>query len=154
MSAYATEAEAGDYCDARALSPEPTDEALLRASEYIDARFRARFPGRKLGGRAQVREWPRSGAFDADGDPIIGVPDEIKAATIEAAIREEREPGSLSPDVVPGKIVRSASVDGAVSVTYADATASGMVPMLSAVEGLLSAILISARAGAGVMLVR
>lgn len=154
MSAYATEAEAGDYCDARALSPEPQAEALLRASEYIDARFRSRFPGQKLGGRAQIREWPRTGAVDANGDAIIGVPDEIKAATIEAAIREEREPGSLSPDVVPGKIVRSASVDGAVSVTYADATASGMVPMLSAVEGLLSAILVSAQSGAGIMLVR
>lgn len=112
------------YCDARnSLNSNEADDkieaALLVASEWIDATYRASFPGLKVGMRAQVREWPRTGAQDIYGYEISqnSVPTEIENATYEAAHREIASPGSLSVDYTPAKY-KSAQVDGAVSVEY------------------------------------
>lgn len=94
--------------------------ALVVASEWIDARFRSRFPGLRIGGRAQEREWPRQGATDIHGAIIgIEVPLEIVRATYEAAALVGTTPGILSANWTPNKY-KSVSVSGAVSVTYGD----------------------------------
>ena len=145
------------YCGARGLSPVPSDEALLVASEWIDGVYGARFPGVRLAGRAQDRAWPRKGATDREGQPIIGIPDEVVYATIEAAIREDASPGSLAPDVVPAMMLKAARVEGAVSVTYAvpeGGDPMGMVPVLTRIEGILWPILTgSGNTGIGVQLI-
>jgi hypothetical protein len=95
--------------------------ALLVASEYIDANYRAMFPGWKVLYRAQVREWPRQGAYD-DKYQAIGIaeiPVEVEYATYEAALREIASPGSLRTDVTMGTAISSVSIEGALSVTYA-----------------------------------
>jgi len=92
--------------------------ALIVASEWIDARFRERFPGLKTGGREQEREWPRQGAIDVHGAAVgIQVPIEIERATYEAAALVGTTPGVLSVNWTPNKY-QSDSVSGAVSVTY------------------------------------
>ena len=93
--------------------------ALIVASEWIDAVYRSGFGGLKVGQRAQLREWPRSGAVDIYLYAISSttVPLEIENATYEAAHREIENQGSLSTDYTPSKYKR-ASVDGAVSVEY------------------------------------
>lgn len=100
-----------------------TDEAilasLLTASEWIDGTYRNSFGGTKIGMREQLREWPRQAAQDIYGYAIASdsVPLEVENATYEAAYKNVVTPGALSVDYKPSKY-KSASVSGAVSVTY------------------------------------
>lgn len=122
---YGSVADADAYHAARGNdgwtgSPEGKQAALLRASVYIDGRYRKEFPGSKVGGRAQAREWPRKGAVDYEGHPISSdsVPIEVEQATYEAAARELAEPGSLSPDYVPAGLVKRETI-GPLTTEYA-----------------------------------
>lgn len=144
--------------------------ALVRASVWLDGRYRARFPGVRTGGRAQVLEWPRmpatgtqlygqgrdpwseadedglyaSTVFDVDGNAIStdAVPAEIETATYEAALRELTSPGSLSPDYVASQRVVSESI-GALSVDYADGsgTENDVRPCVTVVDDILSSLI-------------
>ena len=93
--------------------------ALLVASEWLDGRYRSSFPGLKLAGRDQVREWPRSGVIDVNGYGVDSdtVPTEVENATYAATVREMATPGTLSRDYTPNKY-ESVSVYGAVAVKY------------------------------------
>lgn len=120
------------------------EAALRRATVWVDASFRSRFPGVKASGRDQVLEWPRAGATDAEGQPIPSdeIPVEVVNATVEAAIRELREPNSLSPDVVPGRAKTLVQVEG---IRWEASPVAGGVeaerPHLTVVEGILSGLL-------------
>jgi hypothetical protein len=132
----------GRYWDARnpdfdysGFSDEQIEGALRRATSYLDGRYRGRWPGNTVKGRAQALAWPRTGSLtpsntpftfliskfaqDADGNDIdnVSVPREIAAACAELAAREVIEPGVLSPDKVSQRTL-SVSVTGAVSETY------------------------------------
>lgn len=128
-----------------------TDEAKsaarLRGSEYIDGNFRAYFSGIKVNGRAQEREWPRSGAYDRDcySIPADEVPVEAINASYEAALRELVKPGSLSPDFVVGKQVKREKVD-VIEVEYAGAVtgAAAFKPVMTVISGILAPILVNA----------
>lgn len=123
---YGTNAGADAYFIARgnttwgALTEPAKASRLLIASEYVDARYRGSFPGIKTGDRTQIRDWPRTGAFDRDYFTIgpTEIPREVENATYEVA---SRDPASLRTDATIGKSILQASVDGAVSVTYAGA---------------------------------
>ncbi len=71
------------------------------------------------------------------------MPAEWLDANSEIAIRELASPGSLSPDVTTGRIKKSVSVSGAVSVTYADDTdlVGSQRPVVTLVDDLLSGLL-------------
>jgi len=119
-------------------------KALLRGSEFIDNEYRDGFPGCKVGGRDQVREWPRNDAYDYENDiiPFDTVPIEVQRATYEAALRELESPGSLQPDFVPATQLKKASVDGAVSVEYVSVVgAASAQPIITIVSGILRPIL-------------
>lgn len=79
-------------------NPQPADpileQAIVRATDYLDTRFR--FVGRRVYGREQSTEWPRSNAYDIDRRWVNGVPEEIKEATAEYALRALQ--GALNPD--------------------------------------------------------
>jgi hypothetical protein len=117
--------------------------ALLRGSEYIDQGYRDQFPGEKTGLRAQVREWPREGAYDSAGN-IIGaseVPVEAMYATYEAALRELTVPGSLQPDYDPAGQQKSVTVD-VISIEYTAAHgAQSVIPIINIINGILAPIL-------------
>lgn len=173
MASYGTLIDADLYNEARgradwfsAAEPDRT-AALIRASDYIDYRYRyqiagcwrSMFPGSKTGGRAQEREWPRTGAKDSAGEdiPVDEVPVEIERAVYEAAYRELTEPGSLSPDFVPSGQVTKEKV-GPIEVAYASPEAvDGMppnMPVLPAVDGILAGLLCQrGRYGIGVRVV-
>jgi hypothetical protein len=127
---YGTNAEGLAYMTARGRVAEwPTDETaanakLLLVSEYIDRRYRVGFPGLKIGQRAQIREWPRSGAYDVYGDviPLDEIPREVEWAAYELVAIIEETPDALYTNVIMGENIRQVSVDGAVSVTYAGAS--------------------------------
>lgn len=127
-------ADRGNVAWAAGSAPDRT-AALVRATDYIDGRYRHRlksgrwqsmFPGERTAGRGQANEWPRTGATDYDGNEIASdeVPIEVKHATYEAALRELTVPGSLSPDFVPsGQVIRE-KVD-VVEIGYAAPVPTG-----------------------------
>lgn len=142
--------------------------ALLRASVYVDSFaqrqiapgvYAATFSGTRVGGRAQVRQWPRTGATDAEGLPIASdsVPIEVVYATYEAALRELVAPGSLNPDYVPATAVKRERVD-VLEVEYATpATAADgsppTRPIVSVILDLLAPLFSSQYAGPTVYVV-
>lgn len=134
-----------------ALTTETKQAALVRGSLYVDSYNRRyldgdfkcwwQFIGGKTAGWAQEREWPRNGI---PGLPDNVIPVQIEYATYEAAIREGTNPGSLSPDFDRATLVKSEKVD-VLQVTYAvsdNATAGSLLPVIPAIESLLSAFLV------------
>lgn len=149
-NSYVSLAVALDYAQTRGIAAWTADgaadatrsAALIRATAFIDATYRGRFPGYRTQGRRQGLEWPRVGAYtyvpddgrsgaylsggygatqlDAGYSYILPneIPREIIAATCEAAGRELAEPGLLAPDLDRGGAIQSLSA-GSVSITYA-----------------------------------
>lgn len=107
--------------------------ALYRASQYIDIRYRHRlgtgrwacmFSGERVAGRTQDQEWPRVNATDYYGNAVDSttIPLEVQNATIEAALREGTNPGSLLPDFDPSlnRLPTEEKV-GNLSIKYSEA---------------------------------
>jgi hypothetical protein len=156
---YGTVEDADTYHDARANAAwTGTDEAkqaaLVRASQYVDGRYRWRlasgrwqsmFRGAKAGGRAQALEWPRTGATDYEGNEIPDdeVPIEVEHATYEAALRELVAPGSLSPDYTASAQVTKEKV-GPVEVQYAESKATDNMapnrPVIPAIDEIIAPV--------------
>ena len=154
---YSSVADCTAYAVARGLSfsaspEEDAEAALRRATAWLDGTYRARFTGQRSNGRDQALQWPRTDATDAEGNDIASdeIPVEIVQATCEAAVRELATPGALSPDVVPGQVIASAAVTGAVSVTYAGGGlgVDGQRTVATVIDDILSS-LIGARAKSG-----
>lgn len=128
---YGTVAEADAYHEARGngavwdgADVEEADKivALLLASEWVDQNYGASFDGYKTGERVQLREWPRTNAFDVYKKTITGVPVEVEHATYEVALQQIRQNGSLFKTWTASKDIKQVSVDGAISVTFAGAS--------------------------------
>lgn len=101
-------ADRGNTLPAAAAQDSAVEAALVRATDYLDTRFR--FVGHRMYGRDQSTEWPRSSAVDADRRPVDGIPAEIAEATAEYALRSFLRP--LNPDPTrdaSGAIVASKS---------------------------------------------
>lgn len=144
---YVTILEYEAYCEERGLPATHPHATVLEkglvASEWLDARYRSMFGGLKTGGRAQEREWPRTGASDIEGYSIDStvVPPEVKYATYEALRREIDTPGILAKDYTPNKY-QKASVSGAVSVDYTNFNSATETQMqLQIVNDILSNII-------------
>jgi hypothetical protein len=153
-SYYGTLDEASAYHQARgnaAWAATGADEdklaALLRGSVWIDNTYRARFSGKKSGGRSQAREWPRTDAVDVSGDGIAdGVPSEIEDATYEAALRELVRPGSLAPDYDGKAPIKAERVKvGPIEEETEYETASGTAtkPAFALIDGILQGLLVA-----------
>ena len=97
----------------------PAEQALRRATAWIDGIYGRRFVGARLNGRAQALCWPRTDAEDKDGEevPSDEVPSEVVTATCEAAVRELASPGILSPDLKRGGAIKSVKA-GSVAVEF------------------------------------
>ena len=117
--------------------------ALIRTTMWIDGRYRGRYPGYRVKGRAQGLEWPRVGAYTYDPDNgrsniytgsgfyqssqyLFGynyiasniVPREMARAVFEGAVRELATYGVLAPDLPRGGAIQEVHA-GSVGVTYA-----------------------------------
>ena len=159
---YGTVAAADAYHAARANATWTGEDvakqaALLRASVYIDGRYRkllasgvwqSLFPGVKTEGRGQAREWPRTGAEDYEGHAIPSdqVPVEVEQATYEAALRELVEPGSLSPDFVAASTVKRQKVgpiEEEFSVAAGADGAASVRPVISIIDEMIAPVLVA-----------
>nr|WP_019365259.1 DnaT-like ssDNA-binding protein [Pseudomonas luteola] len=167
---YGTLEQANAYNEARGYAWSGDDAAkeaaLLRASVYIDGRYVKRFPsgryesmfpGVKTGGRSQERAWPRTGAVDYEGNviPSDEVPQEVLAAVAEAAWRELANPGSLSPDYVPSKLVKRQKVDVIEREFFepGELGSAPSTPVVSVIDNLIAPVLIARYELPGVMVV-
>lgn len=124
------------------------EAALLVSSGYLDSAFLSSFGGLKLGGRDQIREWPRTGVQDIYGYyvPSTSIPREVENATYECAIRQIRTPGIFFKDFSPSKY-RSVSISGAVSVDFATGTAFDFQTQMPQVAAILYPILSGSSSG-------
>lgn len=129
---------------AAAASPDTARiAALVRASGWIDGRYRDRFSGTRTEGRTQPLQWPRVDATDVDGEDIASdeVPVEIKSATFEAALRELASPGSLAPDFTRQGQTTMEKV-GPITIQYAELySAEDVQPCIRAIDHILAPLI-------------
>jgi len=78
------------------LDQEVKDAAIISATSYIDNSNIGKLRGRKLT-KGQTTQFPRLGVVDFDGFLVDGLPDLLKMATAEYAIRAVVD--NLAPDV-------------------------------------------------------
>ena len=150
MAGYGTDADFTTYAEAAGyVFPEGTTNeqkaaARQRGSLVID-RYEPRFSGRRAGGFAQERAWPRTGATTYYGEaiPANTVPVAIVNASYEAAFLELTNPGSLSPVVTGSSTVKREKV-GQLEVEYAASSSTSVAdivamatPVVTVIEGLL-----------------
>lgn len=121
-------------------------EALVRATQAIDAMGYGKFYGVRLT-TIQSLQWPRSDAYDADGELLSGVPSPLVWAVCEAALIELAEPYSMLPTTGPK--VTEERVEGVASVKYLYGTYQGNT--YRPVVRWLSRVM---RGGGGLMVVR
>lgn len=131
-----TVAEADDYASARGWSDwagDGKEPALLRAQTFIAATYNGRW----------ATEWASEEA-----------PAAVRYAITEAARRELRSPGSLSPDYDPAGLIKRQSkavgplktdVEFAVPVDAASAR-----PVIGIIDNLLSGLLVAKKGRGGV----
>jgi hypothetical protein len=112
---------------------EPAEQALRRATAWLDSTYRIRFPGAATD-VWQALEWPRAGVVyrGQDFDETV-IPQQIKDATCEAAVREMAEPGSLSPDLDRGGAIKTLKA-GSVEIDYAES--APVSTTFTAIDGL------------------
>lgn len=72
-----------------AIDPALTQGQLDSATLYIDARYSASYPG-VLADTTQAENWPRTATdgstlLDINGRELAGIPEQVKAAEVEAA---------------------------------------------------------------------
>ena len=130
---YATAAEVTAYFAASggsaawtAASSDAKDEAIVRATRYLDGFYGGRFIGLRTSS-TQALEWPRANAYDRDGFAHdYAVPAALKAGTAEAALR------SLTADLLADGSTEAAVLEEEVAVgplktrkKYAGANPSG-----------------------------
>ena len=135
--------ERGNVATIADLTDTEIDSSILVASEWIDNTYRNLWPGEKLGQRKQIRDWPRSSAFDVNKDPIDydTVPIEIERATYEAALKNAVSPGSLSVDFTPSRY-QIVSVEDAIFVQYRTFTqAADIQTRFTIIDNILSVLL-------------
>jgi len=147
------------YADARGLAYGTDDNAiqaaLIRATAWLDATYRARFPGVRSNA-GQALQWPRRAGhyeygvyvtdrysttvYDAEGVPIAvnSVPQVLVNAECEAAVREIASPGGLAPDLDRGGAITRLQA-GSVEIEYSGNAPAGTT--YQAIDAVLSSIL-------------
>lgn len=71
--------------------------AIVQATDYIERRWGKYFNGiAQYASKPQALSFPRTGVYDYNGMPVIGIPEKLKKATAEYAFRAYS--ADLSPD--------------------------------------------------------
>lgn len=116
----------------------------LRASNYIDGLYEARFFGDRTDPLSQERAWPRTGAVvQRVAIPSDLIPPAIEKAAYAAALFEAENPGALFVSASSAGAIKRERVDVLETEYFqgtGDAAADATIK-LSAVEGLLSPFL-------------
>lgn len=92
------------------------EAALIKATQYIDGRYRRIWKGIPLAS-VQSLCWPREDLYDERDEEIEGVPTRLKYAVCEAAIRALTD--DLNPDLERGGRIKREKI-GPINTEYAD----------------------------------
>lgn len=135
-TARGRDVEVGTYPDV------DVEAAKLIASEWLDGRYRGSFPGYKVNGRDQAREWPRYDAFDYEGRSVSSatVPTEVENATYEATYKELVTPGALFKDYTPSKYNKVA-ISGSVSVEFRNTSAFDLQMQFPVIDQIMQSLI-------------
>ncbi|MGK9264663.1 hypothetical protein KXS15_27550 [Sinorhizobium meliloti] len=152
---FTSYAEAAGYVFPDGTTDAQKTAARQRGSLVID-RYEPKFSGRRTGGYAQERAWPRTGATTYYGEeiPSTEIPVAIINASYEAAFLELTNPGSLSPVVTGSSAVKREKI-GQIEVEYSVSTSTDVAdlvalatPVVTTIEGLLWPFLVPCIPGA------
>lgn len=110
-NAYAAVADADTHFTDRgettwtSASTAQKQQALIKATDYIEARFGRRFLGQREF-TTQDLSFPRLYLYDREGDAVEGIPDKLKKACFEYALRALSASLWNEPEMNPkGKLV-------------------------------------------------
>lgn len=130
------------------------EQAIVRASAFLSNSYRWKgwpVKGRAHADGAQALAWPRAWVTDRYDYPVADdiVPEEVKQACAEIALREIVTPGTMTPDYTPHSRVKMERV-GPLAVEYdmSRPDAEGARPVLLIVRDLIGEFL-DASAGSG-----
>jgi hypothetical protein len=133
----------GDSSDWSGASTADKEEALRMGTQYLDAIYNALWIGTRAN-ETQALDWPRSDAEDYDGF-IIGstsIPQALKDATAEAAVRHITETNGLFPDVSEPGAIKSYKVKvGPVEEATEYVGGQPQVPAFRIIDALLRDLL-------------
>ena len=143
----------GDDGPATAAAIAAAEAAARRATAWLDNEYGPRFIGEPASS-SQALEWPRANAwFRCEELPDDTIPQKIRDATAEAAIRELAAPGSLAPDVSISGVAKRRRV-GDVETEFAGHSGSSQAkPSFSVIDGHLNGLLKSVSDMAWMLLV-
>src|SRR3954464_8648987 len=143
-----------NYAVTDTVADDAIENALRRSTRYIDGRYRNRFLGYRTSAYTQALECPREAVvlnwlpegagyadwlgYNAVAGQILAnnaIPQMLKDAVAEAAIRELANPGSLTPDRTPARQVLQQTV-GPITTVYANVAASR--PIVTVIDEILA----------------
>lgn len=160
-NSYLSVADFKAYADARGFSyagksDDEIGQALIRATSWLDATYRARWPGVRTYGALQSLLWPRKAGSVVNGEYVpdaylttvtdsegiaiatTSIPSALKSAVAEAALRELTSPGSLAPDLERGGAIKRIQA-GPVEVEYSNTAAAGTT--FTVIDGILAGLI-------------
>lgn len=104
------------------------EAALIKATQYIDGRYRKRWKGIILSS-TQALCWPREDIYDERDEEIEGIPQLLKYAVCEAALKALTD--DLNPDLERGGRIKREKV-GPIDTEYmSTAPARTSMPVIS-----------------------
>lgn len=130
-----------------AASPANQERALLTAAEWMDRTYGARWKGARSS-TSQIRDWPRTGVTDRDGNSLSSTttPTAVRYANAEAAVLHLQGQLDSLPARVDGTQIRSKSI-GAKGITKSveyvggAATASSQNATFPKIDAMLAELL-------------
>ena len=104
------------------------EAALIKATQYIDGRYRKRWRGIPISS-SQALCWPREDIYDERDVEIEGIPVRLKYAVCEAALRALTD--DLNPDLERGGRIKREKV-GPIETEYSDnAPSRAVIPVIN-----------------------
>lgn len=105
--------------DLTAFSDPQIEQAIVRATDYIELRFGSRFVGVRLT-QTQSLSWPRDDAYYPDGRLAPAMAPEVAYATAEYGFRSLSEPLAPDPDydVTNGAVIEREERAGPIVERY------------------------------------
>ena len=118
--------------------------ALIRATQYLDMEYEGRWRAVK-GSSTQSLAWPRSGVYDNDGYALDWnvVPQKLKDACAELALRDVLGDDLLAPVTSPGDVASESVTIGPIqeSKTYVGGKPAGDEYRYPKIEALLKSLI-------------
>lgn len=128
----------GNPSDWTSANTAAKESALRAASDYVEARFAERWMGCRIS-TTQRMSWPRYGVYvDAVYVSSSAVPEQVRFATIELALRSLTETDGLMPDIAePGSIAAESVSLGEISTSTTYIGAKSQFKKFSRPDALL-----------------